>query len=74
MAALRYRPKPMTKGFTAEGGVRFAFPPYALSLCPYLIRQSQNLELNKNLILTIQKMARFNDFQQIPPSAIHLDI
>jgi hypothetical protein len=28
--ALRYRAKPMTKGFTTEGGMRFAFPPYAL--------------------------------------------
>ena len=30
MPALRYRAKPMTKGFTTEGGMRFAFPPYAL--------------------------------------------
>jgi len=28
--ALRYRAKPMTKGFTTEGGRRFAFPPYVL--------------------------------------------
>jgi hypothetical protein len=30
--ALRYRAKPMTKGFTTEGGMRFGFPPYALKI------------------------------------------
>ena len=30
MPALRYRAKPMTKGFTTEGWMHFAFPPYAL--------------------------------------------
>ena len=30
MPALRYRAKPMTKGFTTEGGMRCAFPPYGL--------------------------------------------
>jgi len=30
--ALRYRAKPMTKGFTTEGGMRFPFPPYALKI------------------------------------------
>ena len=46
MPALPYRAKPMTKGFTTEGGMRFAFPPYALfadNLVSLALRVTMNL-------------------------------